>query len=62
MCEGGACVEVATTGDAVILRGSANPDDESVTLTYAEWEAFLAGAKEGVFDGVLASRAASIDQ
>jgi hypothetical protein len=51
-CDGGACIEVAKTGDAVILRSSANPGDTSVTLSRAEWEGFLAGAKEGVFDSV----------
>jgi len=51
-CEGGACVEVADAGDAVILRSSANPDDASVALSRAEWEGFLVGAKDGVFDSV----------
>jgi Domain of unknown function (DUF397) len=49
-CDGGACVEVAATGDIVIVRSSADPDGTPVTLTRDEWQAFLAGAKEGVFD------------
>jgi hypothetical protein len=49
-CDGGACVEVAMTGDAVMVRSSAHPDGTPVTLSRDEWEAFLAGVKEGAFD------------
>jgi predicted secreted Zn-dependent protease len=51
-CDGGACVEVAATSDAVIFRSSVNPDDALVTMSRAEWEEFLAGVKEGAFDHV----------
>jgi predicted secreted Zn-dependent protease len=51
-CEGGACVEVAATGDAVLLRSSANPDGTPVTLSRDEWRAFLTGVREGDFDRV----------
>ncbi len=49
-CDGGACVEVAMTGDAVMVRSSAHPDGTPVALSRDEWEAFLAGVKEGAFD------------
>ncbi len=49
-CESGAAVEVAATGDTVVVRSSANPDDPSVTLSCDEWQEFLAGVKEGAFD------------
>lgn len=51
-CDGGACVEVATTGNAVMLRSSADPDGTPVTLSRDEWQAFLASVKEGTFDSV----------
>jgi len=51
-CEGGACVEVAATGDAVLLRSSSSPDAVPVTLNRDEWRVFLAGAKDGAFDHV----------
>jgi hypothetical protein len=51
-CDGGACVEAAATGDAVLVRSSANPDGEPVTLSRAEWQDFLAEVKRGAFDGV----------
>jgi hypothetical protein len=51
-CDGGACVEVATTGDTVLVRSSASPGEVPTELSRAEWEAFLAGMKEGAFDGV----------
>jgi hypothetical protein len=51
-CESGACVEVAPTGDTVLLRSSSSPDAAPVTLSRDEWRQFLAGAKEGAFDHV----------
>lgn len=51
-CEGGACVEVAATGDAVLLRSSSSPGAVPVTLSRDEWREFLAGAKDGAYDGV----------
>ena len=38
------------TGDAVMVRSSAHPDGTPVALSRDEWEAFLAGVKEGAFD------------
>jgi len=49
-CESGACVEIATTGDAVMVRSSANPEDTPITLSRPEWQEFLLGVKEGAFD------------
>jgi Domain of unknown function (DUF397) len=49
-CDGGACVEVAATGDAVMVRSSAKADNAPVTLSREEWREFLAGAKDGLFD------------
>jgi hypothetical protein len=51
-CDGGACVEVATTDDAVLVRSSAEPDATPVTLSRHEWEEFLAEVKEGAFDSL----------
>lgn len=49
-CDGGACVEVASTGDAVLVRSSTDRGGPPVTLSRAEWQQFLAEAKGGVFD------------
>lgn len=49
-CESGACVEVTATQDAVMVRNSAQPDEALVTVCHAEWRAFLAEVKEGIFD------------
>ncbi len=49
-CEGGACVEVAAAGDAVMVRSSANPGGPFVVLSRSEWREFLAQVKEGGFD------------
>lgn len=50
-CDSGACVEIAVQGEAVMLRSSAAPET-TLTLTRAEWENFLAGSKEGLFDSL----------
>lgn len=46
------CVEVRMVGqaEAFQVRDSKNPDADILTFTRAEWEAFLAGAKDGEFD------------
>ena len=51
-CDSGACVEVAATGDTVIVRSSATRGEAPVKLSRDEWREFLAGVKEGAFDGV----------
>jgi hypothetical protein len=42
-------VELAVQGEAVMVRSSVAPE-ETITLTRAEWQQFLAGAKQGLFD------------
>jgi hypothetical protein len=42
-------VEIAIQGEAVMLRSSAAPE-ATLTLTRAEWQEFLAGARQGAFD------------
>ena len=50
-CESGACVEIAVQDEAVLVRSSASPE-ATITFTRAEWQEFLAGAKQGLFDGL----------
>jgi hypothetical protein len=42
-------VEVAVTGEEVLMRTTASPD-AVIRLAPDEWTAFLASAKEGHFD------------
>jgi Domain of unknown function (DUF397) len=51
-CDSGACVEVADTGDAVLVRNSTDPDGARLRLSRDEWASFLESAKDGLFDGV----------
>jgi hypothetical protein len=46
----GACVEVGHGDDTVLMRDSKDPDGLVLTFTPSEWDAFLAGAKDGEFD------------
>ena len=45
-CEGGACLEVAVDGEQVLLRSSTRPG-VVVSLTAAEWDAFIGGVQDG---------------
>lgn len=48
----GNCVEVASLPDGIIgVRHSRHPAGPVLRYTRAEWDAFVAGAKAGEFDG-----------
>ncbi|MFI5915681.1 DUF397 domain-containing protein [Dactylosporangium sp. NPDC051541] len=50
-CEGGgACVEVATLANLVLVRDSKSPDEAVLAFTGSEWRDFIAGVKRGEFD------------
>ncbi len=49
--EGGACVAVARRGDSVLIK-RINSEGPVAEFTMAEWLHFLAGAKQGDFDGI----------
>jgi hypothetical protein len=44
------CVEVAFVEGAIVVRDSKNPAGPSLVFTENEWDAFVAGAKDGEFD------------
>jgi hypothetical protein len=49
----GNCVEVARIpGGGIAVRNSRDPKGPALVFTYAEIDAFLAGAREGEFDGL----------
>jgi hypothetical protein len=43
-------VEVAFVDDLIGLRNGADPASPVLVFTQAEWDAFVAGAKDGEFD------------
>jgi hypothetical protein len=50
---GGQCVEAGPLADGsgrVAVRHSHHPEGSVIVYTRAEWEAFLAGARDGEFD------------
>jgi predicted secreted Zn-dependent protease len=51
-CETGACVEIGTRGESVLIRSSADPEGPYVTLSRDEWQVFVAGVKDGDFDSL----------
>jgi hypothetical protein len=48
-CGTSACVEVAMTSDAVLVRDSKNPQGAPLAFTTDEWDAFVTGIKAGEF-------------
>jgi Domain of unknown function (DUF397) len=44
------CVEIAFIGGGVAMRDSKHPEGPVLLFTPAEWDAFVAGAKDGEFD------------
>ena len=51
-CDSAACIMVARNGDSVVFGNTQHPQGPVYTYTAAEWQHFLAGAKQGDFDGV----------
>lgn len=45
------CAEVAFAAESVLLRHSQDPAGPVLEFTLAEWAAFLAGVRNGEFDG-----------
>jgi hypothetical protein len=46
----GACVEVATCDCGIQVRDSKDQSGPVLNFTHAEWDAFLAGVRDGEFD------------
>lgn len=44
------CVEIAQGADWTAVRDSKNPAGPVLLFTEGEWDAFLAGVKDGEFD------------
>ncbi|WP_309238801.1 DUF397 domain-containing protein [Actinoplanes aureus] len=49
-CSSSACVEVAFTGEAVVVRDSKDPQRRCLVYSSVEWRDFVAGVKSGDFD------------
>lgn len=47
---GGNCLEWQITDGKVALRDSKNPQQGAFEFSFAEWNAFVEGAKDGQFD------------
>jgi hypothetical protein len=49
----GQCVEIASTPGKIAMRDSKDPDGHVLVYTHAEFSAFLDGARNGEFDGLI---------
>ena len=45
-CDGGACIEIAVQGDAILLRSSDGPGGPILAFTPAAWRDLIAGLKQ----------------
>ena len=50
-CGDGACVEVARSGDEVLVRNSSDPDGPRLTISQARFDAFIVDIKAGFSAG-----------
>jgi hypothetical protein len=48
----GACVEVASTRTAIVVRDSVDPSGPAVKYAAPAWQVFIADAKAGTLDGL----------
>ncbi len=51
-CESGACVQVGTLGEIVMVRSSPDPEGTCLKLSRGDWQEFVARLKRGQFDGL----------
>ena len=52
-CNGGACIQVAASGQAVLIGNSNEPSGPVLTYTHDELQEFVVGVKKGDFDKLL---------
>lgn len=52
-CESGGCVQIAPSGDMVVIGKSKSPDDPVLAYSRSEWRTFVEGIKQGDFDDLL---------
>jgi hypothetical protein len=45
-------MEIGTLGGAILIRNSADPDDARLTMSRGKWLEFVAGVKDGNYDGL----------
>ncbi len=51
-CDAGQCVEIGILGDGVLIRNSADRYGERLAMSRDKWQEFVAGVKDGDFDGL----------
>lgn len=52
-CDSGACVGVARQGESILIANTTIPDGPIAQFTSDEWRQFVAGVKQGDFDGII---------
>jgi predicted secreted Zn-dependent protease len=49
-CDSGQCVEVAASGEVILVRQSDAPDGLILSFGHSAWSDFLDGVRKGEFD------------
>ena len=49
-CNAGSCVQVAATGDMIVIGDSKSPEGPILAYSHSEWIAFVEGVRQGDFD------------
>lgn len=52
-CDGGNCVQIAPSGDRIVIGDSKVPDGPVLAYSRSEWRAFVEGIRQGDFDDLM---------
>ena len=52
-CNGGECIQVAASGQAILIADSKQPEGPILSYSHVEWQQFVTGIKNGDFDDLV---------
>jgi Domain of unknown function (DUF397) len=52
-CAGGECIQIAASGDKIVIGDSKNPKGPVLAYSHGEWTTFVEAVRQGYFDDVL---------
>lgn len=52
-CNGGSCIQVAATGNKIVIGDSKSPGGPFLTYSQNEWIAFVEGVRRGDFNDLI---------
>lgn len=56
LCDSGACVQVAASGQMILMADSKEPEGPVLSYTRSEFRQFILSAKNGYYDDLIVDR------